>query len=125
MDDDDNMSPEAMTNSTYQRFAPFTDDVMINVGALDSQDVLDYSPEQDEHSSFSSSEETQDKLYHAGANFIVRPDALGGMFMAHMITKPIVIEFLNLINGASGLDYHLEEIDYTELRDEFKDKTSD
>ncbi|WP_420316270.1 potassium channel family protein [Ekhidna sp.] len=70
-----------------------------------------------------SSEETQDKLYHAGANFTVRPDALGGMFMAHMITKPIVIEFLNLINGASGLDYHLEEIDYEELKPEFKDKT--
>ncbi|WP_436515456.1 potassium channel family protein [Ekhidna sp. To15] len=69
-----------------------------------------------------SSEETQDKLYHAGANFTVRPDALGGMFMAHMITKPIVIEFLNLINGTSGLDYHLEEIDYKELKDEFKDR---
>lgn len=70
-----------------------------------------------------SSEQTQDKLYHAGANFTVGPDALGGMFMAHMITKPIVIEFLNLINGASGLDYHLEEVDYDKLKDEFKDKT--
>ena len=70
-----------------------------------------------------SSYETQDKLYHAGANFVIMPDLLGGMFMAQMITKPIVIEFLNLINGVSGMDYHLEEIDYANLRDEYKDKT--
>lgn len=70
-----------------------------------------------------SSKETQDKLYHAGADFVIMPDVLGGMFMAHMITKPIVIEFLNLINGASGMDYHLEEIDYEHLKADCKDKT--
>jgi len=70
-----------------------------------------------------SSFETQDKLYHAGANFVIMPDVLGGMFMAHMITKPTVIEFLNLINGASGQDYHLEEIDYEDLKEEYKDQT--
>ena len=70
-----------------------------------------------------SSYETQDKLYHAGANYVIMPDLLGGMFMAQMITKPIVIEFLNLINGVSGMDYHLEEIDYENLKEEYKDKT--
>ena len=70
-----------------------------------------------------SSYETQDKLYHAGANSVIMPDVLGGMFMAHMITKPTVIEFLNLINGVSGIDYHLEEIDYNHLREEYRDKS--
>lgn len=70
-----------------------------------------------------SSYETQDKLYHAGANFVIMPDVLGGMFMAHIITRPIVIEFLNLINGVSGLDYHLEEIDYADLKSDYKDKS--
>ncbi len=70
-----------------------------------------------------SSFETQDKLYHAGADSVIMPDVLGGMFMAHMITKPTVIEFLNLINGVSSLDYHLEEIGYEDLKDEYKDST--
>ncbi len=70
-----------------------------------------------------SSYETQDKLYHAGANFVIMPDVLGGMFMAHMITRPIVIEFLNLINGVSGLDYHLEEVGFESLKTEYQDKT--
>ena len=69
-----------------------------------------------------SSYETQDKLYHAGANSVIMPDVLGGMYMAQIITKPTVIEFLNLMNGASGIDYHLEEIDYEDLREEYKDK---
>jgi len=70
-----------------------------------------------------SSYETQDKLYHAGADSVIMPDVLGGMFMAHMITRPIVIEFLNLINGVSGLDYHMEEIDYQHLKADYRDKT--
>ena len=70
-----------------------------------------------------SSFETQDKLYHAGADSVIMPDVLGGMFMAHMITKPTVIEFLNLVNGVSSLEYDLEEIRYDELKDEYKNKT--
>lgn len=70
-----------------------------------------------------SSFETQDKLYKAGADSVIMPDVLGGMYMAHIITKPTVIEFLNLINGASGQDYHLEEVGYDELKDDYKDKT--
>ena len=66
--------------------------------------------------------ETQDKLYKAGADSVIMPDVLGGMYMAHIITKPTVIEFLNLINGASGRDYHLEEVAYDQLREEYRDK---
>ncbi len=70
-----------------------------------------------------SSNETQDKLHHAGADYVIMPDVLGGMYMAHIITRPIVIEFLNLINGVSGMDYHLEEIDYEDLKEDYRDKT--
>ncbi|MEQ8807752.1 MAG: potassium channel protein [Imperialibacter sp.] len=67
--------------------------------------------------------ETENKLYRAGANNVILPDLLGGMFMAQLVTKPIVIEFLNLLNGVSGMSYHLEEVGYDDLKPEFKDKT--
>ncbi len=70
-----------------------------------------------------SSSETESKLFRAGANKVVMPDALGGLFMAQLITKPIVIEFLDLLNGVSGTSYHLEEVGYDVLKADYKDKT--
>lgn len=70
-----------------------------------------------------SNKETENKLYRAGANKVIMPDVLGGMFMAQLVTKPIVIEFLDLLNGVSGASYHLEEVGYEKLRPEYKDKT--
>ncbi len=70
-----------------------------------------------------SNKETESKLYRAGANKVIMPDMLGGMFMAQQVTKPIVIEFLDLLNGASGTSYHLEEVGYDDLKQEYKDKT--
>lgn len=67
--------------------------------------------------------ETQDKLYRAGADNVIMPDMLGGMFMAQLVTKPIVIEFLDLLNGVSGTSYHLEEVSYEDLKPEYQDKT--
>ncbi|WP_421897406.1 potassium channel family protein [Marinoscillum sp.] len=70
-----------------------------------------------------SSKDTENKLYRAGANKVVMPDILGGMFMAQLVTKPIVIEFLDLLNGVSETSYHLEEVGYQNLKSEYKDKT--
>ena len=70
-----------------------------------------------------SNAETEDKLYRAGADNVIMPDTLGGMFMAQLVTKPVVIEFLDLINGVSSTSYHLEEVGYDHLKAEFKDKT--
>lgn len=67
--------------------------------------------------------ETENKLYRAGANNVILPDLLGGMFMAQLVTKPVVIEFLNLLNGVSGMSYHLEEVGYHKLKPQFRDKT--
>ncbi|MCV9385119.1 potassium channel family protein [Reichenbachiella ulvae] len=67
--------------------------------------------------------ETEEKLYRAGADKVIMPDMLGGMFMAQLVTKPIVIEFLDLLNGVSGTSYHLEEVGYEELKSQYQDKT--
>jgi len=71
-----------------------------------------------------SNPETENKLYRAGADKVVMPDILGGMFMAQLVTKPTVIEFLDLLNGVSSeTNYHLEEVSYIQLKPEYRDKT--
>ena len=72
-----------------------------------------------------SEKESESKLYRAGADFVIMPDDLGGLFMAQMITKPVVIEFLDLLTGRSrGEDkYHLESIHYADLKPKYKNKT--
>lgn len=66
---------------------------------------------------------SEKKLYRAGASHVVMPDRLGGMHMANLITKPYVIEFLELINGVGGAALKLEEVSFEKLRDEFHDKS--
>ena len=72
-----------------------------------------------------SDKNTEPKLYRAGADRVIMPDHLGGMFMAQMITKPAVIEFLDLLTGRgrSRQKYILEPISYQDLKPEFRDKT--
>ena len=43
--------------------------------------------------------------------------------MANLITKPYVIEFLELINGVGGTALKLEEISFENLRDEYHDNS--
>lgn len=70
-----------------------------------------------------SNPETENKLITAGADKVIMPDVLGGMFMAQLITKPIVIEFLDLLNGVSETKYYLEEVAYEQLKQVYRDKT--
>lgn len=70
-----------------------------------------------------SEKQTEEKLYRAGANQVIMPDNLGGMFMAQMVTKPVVIEFLDLLTGRGGSDYRLEAIHFDSLKPQFRDKT--
>ena len=70
-----------------------------------------------------SEKKTESKLYRAGADSVIMPDYLGGMFMAQMITKPVVIEFLNLMTGLSGKHYHMEQVRYEDLAEGFQNKT--
>jgi len=63
------------------------------------------------------------KLVRAGAHKVIMPDALGGLHMAHLITKPYVIEFLDLLNGVTQEEMHLEEIKYEDLKSDFHNQT--
>ena len=61
------------------------------------------------------------KLHRAGASHVVMPDRLGGMHMANLVTKPAVIEFLELLNGVGEQKLMLEEVGYLSLKNEFRD----
>lgn len=66
---------------------------------------------------------SEKKLYHAGATNVIMPDVIGGTFMARLITKPEVIEFMELLSGDNDLSIRLEEYQYNQLKSEFRDKT--
>lgn len=72
-----------------------------------------------------SEKETEVKLYRAGADHVIMPDHLGGMFMAQMVTKPVVIEFLDLLTGRGrgAKKYKLVSINYADLKPKYRDKT--
>lgn len=69
--------------------------------------------------------ESESKLYRAGASKVILPDYLGGMFMAQMVTNPVVIEFLDLLTGRSRHreKYKLVSVAYKDLKIDFRDKT--
>ena len=67
-----------------------------------------------------SDENSVSKLYRSGAAHVVMPDNLGGLHMARLVTKPYVIEFLDLLNGLDT-EFALEEFNYNEFKKEFRD----
>ena len=70
-----------------------------------------------------SKKESESKLFRAGADNVILPDHLGGTFMAQMVTKPVVIEFLNLMTGYSGQHYRMEQLRYEDLKSIHQNKT--
>jgi len=70
-----------------------------------------------------SDERVEKKLRRAGANHVVMPDALGGFHMAHIVTKPIIVEFVEMLSGFGKSEYMLEEINYYQVRSEYREKT--
>jgi voltage-gated potassium channel len=70
-----------------------------------------------------SEESAEKKLYRAGATKVVKPFALGGIHMAHIITQPHVIEFLEILTGVSDQNLKLEEFKFEELKKEFHNKS--
>jgi voltage-gated potassium channel len=66
---------------------------------------------------------SEKKLIRAGAHNVILPDVLGGLHMSQLITKPYVIEFLDLLNGVSSQELHLEEIEFEDIKSEFHNKT--
>lgn len=54
--------------------------------------------------------ENEGKLTRAGANRVISPYQLGGRYMANVLTKPRVTEFLGSVTLDSGLELWLEEM---------------
>jgi len=63
---------------------------------------------------------TEKKLKRAGADHVVMPDRVGGSYMASLVTKPSVVQFLELLNGDHESEYSLQEINHNLLKDKFK-----
>lgn len=70
-----------------------------------------------------SDEKVEKKLMRAGANHVVMPDALGGFHMAHIVTKPFIVEFVEMLSGFGESEYVLDEINYLQIKLEYRDKT--
>ena len=65
-----------------------------------------------------SQEKTKKKLLKAGADTVVMPDSLGGKHMAQLITKPSVIQFLNILEGIEGV-FNVEQVKYEDVKSEY------
>ena len=70
-----------------------------------------------------SEESSISKLKRAGAHHVVMPDAIGGLQMANLVTRPEVVEFLGLLNGIGSTNLKLDEIRYEEMRDDLRGKS--
>lgn len=64
---------------------------------------------------------SEKKLMRAGATHVIMPDAVGGLHMARHITKPVVIEYLDILSG--GGDVVLEEIHVNDLKTPYQGKS--
>ena len=57
-----------------------------------------------------SHESSISKLQRAGANKVIVPNLIGGRKMANMLTRPALVEFVELISGEGNPDLHLEDV---------------
>ena len=55
-------------------------------------------------------EEAEKKLLRAGANRIVKPYEIGAHRMAHLLLRPGVVDFIDIVARNKGIDLGLEEI---------------
>jgi voltage-gated potassium channel len=71
------------------------------------------------------SEEGSDKkLYIAGANNVIMPDKIGGAHMAALISRPDVLEFLDVLSSSDDANgSHLEELLNIRFKDNYKNQT--
>ena len=70
-----------------------------------------------------SDERSVNKLLRAGADHVVMPDHIGGMQMAYHVTKPEVVEFMEMLNGTGRVRLRMEELEFRQLKPEFQHKS--
>ena len=63
------------------------------------------------------------KLKIAGASNVIMPDSLGGAHMASLVITPDVIEFLDHITIQGQSQINLEEIAFSNIPEDYKNKT--
>jgi voltage-gated potassium channel len=56
-------------------------------------------------------ESTEAKLLTAGANRVITPNVIGGRRMASMVLYPTVSDYLDLVSGAQGVEFRLQELE--------------
>jgi len=70
-----------------------------------------------------SNDNSDKKLRRAGADNVIMPDKIGGAHMASLVIKPDVIEFMDYVMGQGSISINLEEITFSNLPDELKNKS--
>ncbi len=55
-------------------------------------------------------EENEPKARRAGADRVIAPAAIGGRRIAALVTRPIVVDFLDVVSHGTDVDFVLEEI---------------
>ncbi len=71
-----------------------------------------------------SSEGVIKKLKIAGANFVVQPEQIGGIQMAHLAVNPDILEFLEmLLSDPEQVGIHFAEFGYEKLKSDFQGKS--
>ena len=70
-----------------------------------------------------SNRQAEKKLLRAGANHVVMTEIIGGFYMATLIHQPNVVEFFSIISNMGDVPIHFKEVDYHELKREYRDKS--
>ena len=63
------------------------------------------------------------KMKKAGADNVIMPDRIGGTHMATLVSKPEVVEFIDIISGEQGQSIYVESVAYEALPDFLKGKS--
>lgn len=68
-------------------------------------------------------EQVEKKLRRAGADYIVRPERIGGFYMATLVSKPDAVEFFNILSNMGSVTIDFEEVSADELKPEYQGLT--
>jgi len=66
---------------------------------------------------------SEEKLRRAGADNVIMPDKVGGAHMANLVTKPDVMEFVDLITGQRGNEFQVAELSIDLVNEKFQNLT--
>ncbi len=68
-------------------------------------------------------EKVEAKLHRAGADYVIQPERIGGFYMATMVQKPEIVEFMTLFSNMGSAQILFEEFDAVNLKPFYQSKT--